>query len=92
MGHSSVLVITTQPTMQALDAAQITAQQQTNWDRHADTYTEVVIRKDENDAATIQVTSAITDHKELACLLASGKQVAFTLQERHIVASECMRL
>lgn len=56
--------------MKAVDAAQITAQQQTNWDRHADTHAEVVIKKDENDAATVQVSSAITDHKELTCLLA----------------------
>ena len=85
-------VITVQQAMQAVNAAQVTAQQQTNWDRHADTYAEVVIRRDENDAATTQVTSAITDHEELAYLLASGEPVAFTLQETHIVASECMRL
>ena len=67
--------------MQAVDAAQITAQQQANWDRHADVYAEVVISKDEIDAATPQVISAIKKHTELA----SGEQVLFKLQEGRIV-------
>lgn len=51
--------------MQAGDAAQITAQQQANWDRHAETYSEVVISNDSNDLATVQVISAIKKHKNL---------------------------
>lgn len=51
--------------MQAGDAAQITAQQQANWDRHAETYSEVVISNDSTDLATLQVISAIKQHKNL---------------------------
>lgn len=59
--------------MQAVAAAQITAQQQANWDRHADVYAEVVISKDEIDAATPQVISAIKKHTELRALQAAGR-------------------
>ena len=68
--------------MQATDAAQITAQQQANWDRHADTYAEVVIGNDDIDAATPHVIIAIKKHKELA----SGKQGLFKLKEGRVIA------
>lgn len=57
--------------MQAKDAAEITAQQQANWGRYADTYSEVVIRNDSDDLATLQVISAVKKHKYLP---AAGKR------------------
>lgn len=74
--------------MQAVDPAQVTAQQQANWDRHAATYAEVVISKDDIDAATPQVISAIKKHQELA----SGEQVIFQLKGGRIVACAYMQL
>ena len=71
--------------MQAVDAAQITAQQKATWDRFADTYTEVVISKDYNDPATLQVISAIKSHKELA----TGEQITFKLEERCTAIAGC---
>lgn len=72
--------------MQAVDAAQITAQQQASWDRHANTYAEVVVGNDDIDAATPQVISAVKKHKELA----SGEQMLFKLHDGRVIPFACM--
>ena len=73
--------------MQARDAAQITAHQKANWDSHADAYSEALVSKDFKDAATLQVISAIRNHKELA----TGEQVPFKLGDRRFVVAAYMQ-
>lgn len=50
---------------QALTLAQKTAVQKTRWDDQAETYAEVIIRKDRRDMSSQQVVSAISKHKSL---------------------------
>ena len=51
---------------QALTLTQKTAVTKARWDDQAETYAEVIIRKDRHDLSSQQVVSAVCNHKKLA--------------------------